>query len=71
MARKISAGFVITFWLLLVSAFPGAAGQMPQVLSLKEQASVYDGWLAIRLEKVLPGLMRREKIDLWLVICQE
>ncbi|MGZ4887405.1 MAG: M24 family metallopeptidase, partial [Candidatus Aminicenantales bacterium] len=30
-----------------------------------------DGWLTTRLEKVLPEIMRREKIDLWLVICQE
>ncbi len=48
-----------------------AAGQYPAVLSLKEQAAVYDGWLSVRLEKVLPELMRREKIDMWLVICRE
>ena len=48
-----------------------AAGEYPAVLSLKEQAAVYDGWLSVRLEKVLPELMRREKIDMWLVICRE
>ena len=48
-----------------------AAGQYPAVLGLKDQAAVYDGWLASRLEKLLPELMRREKIDMWLVICRE
>ncbi len=48
-----------------------AAGEYPAVLSLKEQAAVYDGWLSVRLEKILPELMRREKIDMWLVICRE
>jgi Xaa-Pro aminopeptidase len=44
---------------------------MPAVLSLKEQAAVYDGWLRARLDGLLPELMRREKIDMWLVICEE
>jgi Xaa-Pro aminopeptidase len=48
-----------------------AAGEYPAVLSLKEQAAVYDGWLSVRLDEVLPELMRREKIDMWLVICRE
>ena len=48
-----------------------AAGEIPAVLDLKEQAAVYDGWLTVRLEKILPELMRREKIDMWLVICRE
>ena len=47
------------------------AGEIPAVLTLKEQAAVYDGWLSARLNKLLPELMRREKIDMWLVICEE
>jgi Xaa-Pro aminopeptidase len=51
---------------------PRARGsEIPAVLSLKEQAAVYDRWLSVRLEKILPELMRREKIDMWLVICEE
>lgn len=50
-------------------SLPGA--DIPAILSLKEQAAVYDGWLAARYERLLPELMRREKIDLWLVICEE
>ena len=57
---------------VLAGAVPSMAGQeRPSVLGLKEQAAVYDGWLSARLDKLLPELMRREKIDMWLVICEE
>ena len=70
MSRSRALGFSIIF-LFLAGAAAAAAGQTPAVLGLKDQAAVYDGWLAVRLEKVLPEIMRREKVDLWLVICQE
>jgi Xaa-Pro aminopeptidase len=69
-SRSRALGFFIIF-LFLTGAAAAAAGQTPAVLGLKDQAAVYDGWLAVRLEKVLPEIMRREKVDLWLVICQE
>lgn len=71
MARKTPAVLVISFWFFWGATFVGAEGQVPQVLGLKEQAVVYDGWLNTRLEKILPEIMRREKMDMWLVICQE
>jgi Xaa-Pro aminopeptidase len=40
-------------------------------LSLREQAAVRDRWLTQRLLDVLPGLMDRAGIDLWLVIGRE
>lgn len=48
-----------------------AAAEEPAVLSLKDQARVADGWLKVRLDTVLPELMRREKFDMWLVVCEE
>jgi Xaa-Pro aminopeptidase len=63
---------IITAVLLLGIFAPAARpAEFPAVLGLKEQAAVYDGWLSKRLDKLLPELMRREKIDMWLVICQE
>ena len=57
---------------LLSCLAPAASGHdTPAVMGLKEQAAVYDGWLASRLSTLLPELMRREKIDMWLVICEE
>ncbi len=59
--------------LVVVSCLaPAASGHdYPAVMTLKEQAAVYDGWLASRLSTLLPELMRREKIDMWVVICEE
>jgi hypothetical protein len=48
-----------------------AAAEAPAVLGLKDQARVVDGWLKVRLDTVLPELMRREKLDMWLVVCEE
>jgi len=69
--RKRALRFSIILWILTAAVTLAAAGQMPAILSLKDQAAVYDGWLRTRLEKILPEIMRREKIDFWLVICQE
>jgi Xaa-Pro aminopeptidase len=48
-----------------------AAAEAPAVLGLKDQGRVVDGWLKVRLDTVLPELMRREKFDMWLVVCEE
>lgn len=51
---------------------PAASAQGPRgILTLREQAAVYDGWLEYRLDHILPQLMREEGIDMWLVICRE
>jgi Xaa-Pro aminopeptidase len=71
MTRKNLGGFSLALWILLGVQTAGTAGQVPRILGSKEQAVVCDGWLTARLEKILPELMRREKIDMWLVICQE
>jgi Xaa-Pro aminopeptidase len=71
MKSKVSAGIAAGILCILLVLPLARAGQVPAVLGLKEQAAVYDGWLAARLDNVLPEVMRREKIDLWLVICQE
>ena len=44
---------------------------MPSILPIKDRTALQDRWLKARLETVLPDLMRREKIDMWVVICRE
>jgi len=58
---------------LAAAAFSLAAqsGSSPAVLGLKERAEVFDRWLKLRLETVLPEVMRREGFDMWVVICRE
>ncbi len=43
----------------------------PKTLSMRDRAKVIDRWLDIRIETVLPELMERTGIDLWLVIARE
>ena len=71
MTTKTTARTLVLLLILAGLAPLAAAGEIPAVLDLKEQAAVYDGWLTVRFEKILPELMRREKIDMWLVICRE
>ena len=47
------------------------AGDPPIVLSMRERARVRDLWLELRLERVVPALMRREGIDMWIVVSRE
>ena len=44
---------------------------VPDVLDLRAQARVRDAWLGERLDTVLPALMRREGIDLWILAARE
>jgi hypothetical protein len=59
---------ILLSFLLVASA---ATGQNFEILSLKEQAEVRDSWLKERFKQVTPSLMRREGIDMWLVISRE
>lgn len=53
----------------LLAAAPAVAD--PEVLPMRERAAVIDRLLADRVETVLPGLMRRAGIDLWVIISRE
>jgi hypothetical protein len=42
-----------------------------KILPLRTRAEVVNGWLTQRLEKVLPEIMGRESLDMWIVIARE
>ena len=42
-----------------------------KILPLRQRAQVTDAWLAERLNSVLPGLMKREGFDMWIVAARE
>ncbi|MGB6319685.1 MAG: M24 family metallopeptidase, partial [Litorimonas sp.] len=49
-----------------------AVGQtLPDLLSLREQAAVRDGWLETRLDTIVPELMREHGIDMWILVARE
>jgi len=57
---------------LLVLAASGHLVQAaPQILPMQERAAVIDRWLTTRVETVLPDLMRRADIDLWVIVSRE
>jgi hypothetical protein len=53
-------------WLLLAPSV-----QAGEILPLREQARVVDEILAERLDTLLPTLMRREGIDMWIIVSRE
>jgi hypothetical protein len=48
-----------------------SAQEMPVILSMKERAATIDKWLEKRIKIVLPQLMRREQIDMWIIAARE
>ncbi len=57
-------------WLILapVLLMAAAPGPLP---SLREQASIQQGWLKYRLDTFLPQLMRKYGVDMWVVSSRE
>jgi len=60
---------VLLVGLLLVPAH--AQEIMPGILPMRQRAAVVNGWLEARMERVLPAIMRREGIDMWLIMARE
>lgn len=58
--------------LLLLLALSAPAAEMPPPLPpLREQDAARQAWLKARLERVLPPLMRRHGVAMWIVVCRE
>ena len=47
------------------------AAQMPHILPLQKRGEIKDQWLEERVVHVLPQLMKREGIDMWILIARE
>ncbi len=62
---------LLTLHFLLLLLLPSLNGQMPNILPLKEQGQVQDAWLKERFQTLLPSLMRREGLDMWILIARE
>ncbi len=56
---------------LLFASLASLAPAQPSVLPMRERAALVDRWLDIRFETVLPEIMRREGVDLWIVAARE
>lgn len=59
-------------WVLAMLLACSVAAAEPKPLPpLREQAEIQQQWLKLRLERVLPPLMRKHGVEMWLVICRE
>lgn len=64
--------FIYSFLLLLIFNVSDALSQSPPViLDMQTRAGVQNNWLSYRLDNVVPGLMQREDIDMWVIIARE
>ncbi len=62
---------VVLIVLFVLSSHLCSQIDMPVILSIKDRAALRDNWLGIRLDTVVPELMRRENIDMWIIIARE
>ncbi len=61
----------ISLSLLLSSLLAATVLAEPHVLPMRERAAVIDRWLDIRIQTVLPELMQRAGIDMWIIVSRE
>jgi hypothetical protein len=72
-SRQLSAGpWAMAVALLLLAVGRVVMAQAPAPLPpLRAQAALQQQWLEARLTRVLPGLMRKHGVEMWLIICRE
>lgn len=70
MIMKLALRFRLLVCISLL-VVPVLAQTPKPVPPLREQAEIQQLWLRARLERVLPALMRRHGVQMWLIICRE
>ncbi|MDP3775279.1 MAG: M24 family metallopeptidase [Gemmatimonadales bacterium] len=70
--RQGVVGRALSAALLLGALAPWPVGaQIRPLPPLREQARIQQEWLQYRLDSILPGLMRRHGVQMWIVDCRE
>ncbi|HKS29371.1 MAG TPA: M24 family metallopeptidase [Pyrinomonadaceae bacterium] len=69
--RALALVLLLSFTSIAPAFGQTARPAVPAIPSLREQADMQQQWLKARLERVLPALMRKHKVQMWLVICRE
>jgi len=63
--------FLFCLLFLSMSSIFGQGGTETRILSMRDRAQLRDAWLETRFQTVLPEVMRRHKIDMWVIIARE
>lgn len=62
---------IIVILLMFSGSLMAQNPYFPKTLNMKERAAVIDRWLEERVATVLPELMERTEIDMWIIIARE
>ena len=65
------ARLLVLFFCIVTPIVLNSQEYRPQILSVEEQSRVIDEVLEDRLDNLLPELMRREGLDMWILISRE
>ncbi|MCW5961233.1 MAG: M24 family metallopeptidase [Pyrinomonadaceae bacterium] len=67
MKKFITIAFLFIFSVSISAQNP----YFPKTLNMRDQAQVIDRWLNERIETVLPQIMRRSGVDMWVIVSRE
>ena len=62
---------LVAFLFIFSTSISAQNPYFPKTLSMRERAKVIDVWLEERVKTVLPKIMRRSGIDMWVIISRE
>lgn len=68
---RLIAAFVLTACLALPAATLAQPAALPPILNARDRATTENAILAERLEKIIPMIMREQRIDMWLLVARE
>jgi len=57
--------------LLLLGTGISQSADFPAILSIREQASTINSIVRMRLDTLIPGMMRETGFDMWIILCNE
>lgn len=63
--------FLFPFFIFASLSLASQNPYFPKTLNMRERAEVIDQWLEERVQTVLPKVMRRSEIDMWVIIARE
>jgi len=72
MLRQITFPIIVGFFMVVELSQAQTRNDItPHILTMRERAEVVDRWTVDRLDHLVPELMRREQIDLWVLVARE
>ncbi len=71
--RKLLGLLLVSSWLVIIVSQPGFSKNpdMPSVLSIRDRTLTVNQITKLRLEGLLPKIMRETNFDMWIIVCNE